>query len=609
MSIGFATYLSISASVTLAIFGSALVLLIVWQDPRRRSNWYFGLSMGVLALFGAMNAVWQVPQQFDLEPKPLIQIVTSLYVGALILIFNFVIVFAEIPLNIRAITHLVSIPLAIITTGLIWTDNFYADFEPLATGAYSYRVQPLGYAGVGVGLLYLLSSIGVLFAQRSEKARELSVPMIMLVASIFGFGLSNDLRRHGFTAIMTTISVILLGRLMLKYQVFKPLIDLNAELQRKNEQLSEATRMKAQFLANMSHELRTPLNSIIGYTDLVLNRTYGELTELQGDRLKKVVRNGHLLLELINDVLDLSKIEAGRLELTLGRVPTGELLDSLMQTFEPKAREKGLMLVRGYSGLPALWVDETRARQILANLISNAIKYTEQGVVIVRGHFDAEQRQVIISVTDTGIGIDPANQERVFEAFHQADHSLLHPHEGTGLGLVIARRLTEMHSGRIWFESVVGRGTTFHVALPAAEDVPQPSRIFEPRARNTGPVVLAIDDDAEAIEVIQGYLESANYRVYGACSPNDGLKLAHELKPVLITLDIRMPGVDGWQVLEALRRDPATAPIPVLIITATDDRNLAPMVGAEGFITKPVQPAILMDNVRRLLAVPAEARP
>jgi signal transduction histidine kinase len=198
-----------------------------------------------------------------------------------------------------------------------------------------------------------------------------------------------------------------LGRAVVNYQVFQPLADLNAELARKNAEIQEATLKKSQFLANMSHELRTPLNSIIGYTELVDNGTYGALGEVQQDRLRKVTRNGRVLLDLINDVLDLSRIEAGRVEARPRPVPTTDLLNSLIAEFEPQARARGLEMVRGYGKLPAMRVDEDLTRQILSNLLSNAVKYTDTGSVIVRGDFDESRHQVVLTITDTGLGIDP----------------------------------------------------------------------------------------------------------------------------------------------------------------------------------------------------------
>ena len=311
----------------------------------------------------------------------------------------------------------------------------------------------------------------------------------------------------------------------------------------------------------MSHELRTPLNSIIGYTELVTKGTYGALGDLQNDRIQKVNRNGRVLLELINDVLDLSKIEAGRMILSLETVPTTPLLDNLLSEFRVQAEEKGLSLVRGYSHLPAICADKARARQVFSNLLSNAIKFTDTGAVIVRGHFNAEEKQVVITITDTGPGISPERQSRLFDAYLDSESLLTRQREGTGLGLAIAHRLTVMHDGSLWFESTPGQGTAFHIALPAAEDEIPVSCVLEPRSRK-GPIMLAIDDDYEALEVLQGQLEAGKFRVYGACNANDGLRLAHDLHPILITLDVMMPDVDGWQVLETLRRDPTDGDDP-----------------------------------------------
>ncbi len=609
MAIDFATLVSLCADAALVIFGAALALMVIVQDVRRRSNQYFVVCMAIFALYGAANMAMAVPQQYDLDPKPVLYALTTLYVGGIILLYNFVLAFAGLPRSFRVKERLISMPLGTLAITMVWSDHIYRDFQPLTNGGYSYRLTPLGLGGVALAMVYLLSLIVVLYRQRIPKTRELAIPVAIMVLGLVGFSGTQALRRYALNAAALTVSVVMLGRLVLKYQIFQPLADLNAELALKNAELLEATQLKSQFLANMSHELRTPLNSIIGYTELVLNGTYGALTDLQQDRLHKVMRNGRVLLELINDVLDLSKIEAGRLALNLTRVSTVALLDSLLEEFEPAAAEKGVALVRGYGKLPALVVDEGRARQILSNLLSNAIKFTEQGVVIVRGYYDAAHHQVVLSITDTGPGIDPAQQERIFEAFPRVETVIAHQHEGTGLGLAITRRLTEMHNGNLWFESVVGQGSTFHVALPATDETPDPAPIITPRARNNGPVVLVIDDDQESIEVLQGYLESAKYRVYGARHANEGLKLARELHPSLITLDLRMPDMDGWQILEALQRDPVTKTTPVLIVSATDEPRGGPFPDVGGFIAKPVQPAVLLDHVRRLLSVAAPDSP
>jgi len=599
MSTGTANILSTSSGVALAVFGAALALLVIWHDARRLSNQYFALCMLIFSSYGVLNTVWCVSPAFDLEPEPAMYAATTFYIIGLILLFNFVIAFAALPRRIQRVEHWISVPLGVAFIGLLWTDQIFTHFK---LGTYEYTATPTAMIGGIIAVLYIGSSTVLVFRQHSPKRLPLLLATGMVLVGLVIFLAVPVLRRYSVNALAMMICMVLLGRLVIVHQVFQPLSDLNSQLIEKNEQLVDATRLKSQFLANMSHELRTPLNSIIGYTELVANGTYGELNAIQQDRLSKVGRNGRLLLDLINDVLDLSKIEAGRLNLDIVQVPTVELLNNLLDSIEPRVLEKGLKLVRGYSHLPAMRADENRARQILSNLLSNAIKFTEQGVVIVRGHYDETRQQVVISITDTGIGIDPKHQEHIFEAFHQADGTLTRKYEGTGLGLTISYRLCELHGGRIWFNSVPGRGSTFHVALPAAEGTPQPVPLVLPGLRAKGPLILSIDDDIEAIEVLQGHLEANGFRVQGICNPNDGIRLAHELKPALIPLDLRMPNTNGWAVFEVLRRDPDTANIPVLVISATDDQDVAQVVGGDGFLSKPVRLPALISQIHRLLA-------
>jgi signal transduction histidine kinase/CheY-like chemotaxis protein len=601
MFVGSATLLSLSANVTLAVSGAALVLLVLWQDARRRGNQYFGLCMTFFALYGAFNCPMQVAQQYDLDPVPLLKLLSTVYIGGIVLLFNFVLAFAGLPRRFRQLQSAISIPLSTLFIALVWLGFVFEDFKPLPAGSYRYNLTLTGMVGVGVAMLYLVSMVALLYRQHNPHARDLSIPILLLVLGVFVFSVTPRLREYSLNAVAVAASAVMLGRIVVRQQVFKPLADLNDALASKNDELAEATRQKAQFLASMSHELRTPLNSILGYTELVSSGTYGDLTELQRDRLQKIMRNGRLLLQLINDVLDLSKIEAGRLDLKFTQVPTVELLDGLLQEYEPKALEKGLSLVRGYGKLPALGADEIRARQILENLLSNAIKFTEHGVVIVRGHFDAVRQQVVVSITDTGPGIDPALQEHIFDAFRPMDSPLLGSYDGTGLGLAIARRLTEMHGGSLWFESVVGQGTTFHVALPSGESLTDTAAVIRPKARSKGPLILVIDDNREAIEVLQDQLETAHFRVCGVCDANQALQLVHEMNPALITLDVKMPGLDGRQVLTALRSDPVTASIPVLIISAMDKVDPEQYADANAFVLKPVRPEVLLEHVRRLL--------
>ena len=603
MSIVSPAIVSIITNTTLNIFAAALMLVVLWQNARKPSNRYFALCMLVFTSYGAANLLWAIAQRLNLDqPERVLYIATTLYVTGIILLFNFVIAFAGLPRYIRWFERLISIPLGVVFVVLLWSGEMFVDCTPLGDGSLSYRhdITPLGQLGIGITIGYLLSIVGLLFAQRNPRARELSVPVVVFVLGVLGFSASQDLRTYSLNAISILIAILLLGRLMLKYEVFLPLAELNTELIRKNEQLVQATQMKSQFLANMSHELRTPLNSIIGYAELVISRIYGDLTPLQEDRLQKVARNGRLLLELINDVLDMSKIEAGRLYLTMGEIDSAALLDDVLADFEAQACAKGLRLVRGYGPLPPLYGDEGRIRQILANLVSNAVKFTHEGVIIVRGHFNATRQQVILTVTDTGIGITPADQQHVFDAFHYRSSAVARQHEGTGLGLAIARRLAEMHGGSLWFESAAGRGSSFHVALPTTDNLDPPPLILEPRARVDGPIIVAIDSDYESLRDVQRHLESDAFRVYGAQTGNDGLRLVYALKPALVALDPVRLGADGERVMDVLRHDPAVADIPILVI-ADDPAAFAP----DGALQRPFERDDLIQHIyRRLAATP-----
>ena len=237
------------------------------------------------------------------------------------------------------------------------------------------------------------------------------------------------------------------------------------EIEAKGRELEVASRHKSQFLANMSHELRTPLNAVLGYTELLIDGIYGELSPKAGDVMTRIDRSGKHLLGLINDVLDLSKIEAGQLELALADYALAEVVHAVVTQVESLAAEKGLSLQAAVApGLPAGRGDERRLAQVLLNLVGNAIKFTEAGSVRIAAHRDGDA--FVVAVADTGPGIAEADRQRIFEEFQQADSSSTRKKGGTGLGLSIARRIVELHGGRIWVESTVGRGSTFSFRVP-----------------------------------------------------------------------------------------------------------------------------------------------
>ncbi len=376
------------------------------------------------------------------------------------------------------------------------------------------------------------------------------------------------------------------------------------EIQEKSRQLEQASRHKSQFLASMSHELRTPLNAIIGLTEMMVTNAARFGTEKAAEPLRRVHRAGTHLLGLINQVLDLSKIEAGKLELNPESVNLARLIDEVVGTARQLAEQnKNRLVVEMQDKLGMLTADPMRLRQILLNLLSNACKFTKQGEVALRVRKVADGRDWIeFAVADTGIGMTAEQQAKLFEEFSQADSSTAQRYGGTGLGLAITRKLTRMMGGDVTVESESGKGSVFTVRLPtggatsASEDT-RPHR---------GRCVLVIDDDATARELIAEHLKAEGFSVAAAAGGLEGLKLAKDLRPIAITLDVMMPDLDGWSVLAALRQDPELAEIPVIMVTILDEQRRAASLGAAGYLTKPIDRERLRGLMGRFRA---SARP
>jgi signal transduction histidine kinase/DNA-binding response OmpR family regulator len=369
----------------------------------------------------------------------------------------------------------------------------------------------------------------------------------------------------------------------------------------------QANQAKSQFLANMSHELRTPLNAIIGYAEMLAEDAEDDGDDDAAEDLGKIRAAGRHLLGLINDVLDLSKVEAGKMDVHAETVSTADLLAGIEATVRPLMRTNGNRLVVEGDGLPAeLRTDLTKVRQILLNLLSNAAKFTRGGTVTLSGA--AENGTVVFRVADTGIGMTPDQIGRLFQPFVQADASTTREYGGTGLGLTISRRFAQLLGGDVAVDSVAGEGTVFSVRLAAdVEAVAAPASA--PRAARpvpeAAPLVLVVDDDANSRDVLAQTLRRAGLRTAEAASGPEGLRLARDLRPALVTLDVLMPEVDGWAVLRELKADPVTAEIPVVIATITDERALGFALGAVGYVTKPFERADLVRTVRQHLGAAA----
>jgi two-component system NtrC family sensor kinase len=396
------------------------------------------------------------------------------------------------------------------------------------------------------------------------------------------------------------------GRLQESYAGLEQKVEERTrEVEEKSRQLEIASQHKSQFLASMSHELRTPLNAIIGLTEMMVTNAARFGTEKAAEPLRRVHRAGTHLLGLINQVLDLSKIEAGKLELSPETVNLPPLIDEVIGTARQLAEQnKNRLVVESQENLGSLTVDPMRLRQILLNLLSNACKFTKQGEVTLRVRKVVDRRHWIeFAVADTGIGMTPEQQAKLFEEFTQADSSTARQYGGTGLGLAITRKLARMMGGDVMMTSDPGKGSVFTVRLPGSADSPAKSSIgSDGSRRHSTDCVLVIDDDATARELISDHLKAEGFSVVSAGGGLEGLKLAKELLPTVITLDVMMPDLDGWSVMAALRQDSELAEIPVIMVTIVDEHRRGIALGAAGYLTKPIDRERLHRLVGRFRA-------
>ncbi|MEK7440859.1 MAG: ATP-binding protein, partial [Chloroflexota bacterium] len=375
---------------------------------------------------------------------------------------------------------------------------------------------------------------------------------------------------------------------------------LYEQLSETAERLREVDRLKSQFLANMSHELRTPLNSIIGFSRVIMKGIDGPVTDLQVQDLAAINTSGQHLLGMINDILDLSKIEAGKMELAFEKMDLEEIIKSVMSSIGGLIKDRPIRLVPDIqTDLPPVYVDSIRVRQVLINLFSNAAKFTEQGTITVRAvlqEFDTRS-MVKVSVRDTGQGIAQADLSKLFQAFTQVDGSATRRTDGTGLGLAISRNLVELHGGAIWVESVVGEGTTFFFTLPVYQPAPALPHV---QPGDTRRIILAIDDDARVIDLYRRYAEPHGYAVHGITNNLQAAESAQLLKPFVILLDVLMQERNGWQVLQELKQNNATKDFPVIICSILNEREKALSMGATDCLIKPILDIDLINAFERL---------
>ena len=364
-------------------------------------------------------------------------------------------------------------------------------------------------------------------------------------------------------------------------------------------------RMKSDLISIVSHQLRTPMTSIKGYTDLLYLETVGEINEAQRRFLSIIKSNADRLALLANDLLDISRIESGRIRLNLEFIHISAIIEEIAASLRGQIEEKGLGLKLDMpESLPPIYGDRDRVTQILTNLMDNARRYTRAGGQIIvsaqtKGNF------LQVSVADTGIGIAPEDQEKIFGRFYRADHPLVQEVAGTGLGLSIVKAFVEMHGGEIWVESEPGRGSTFSFTLPLAErgkDLEEFPALFpSPLSFTPSKRILVVEDEPDVAELIRYHLEGNGYRVTTAARGEEALAQAHQEKPDLITLDIRLPDIDGFEVLQRLKSDEETADIPVVILSIVPDRGDGFRLGAVDYVTKPVDEGRLLSAVGAIL--------
>jgi signal transduction histidine kinase/CheY-like chemotaxis protein len=452
-------------------------------------------------------------------------------------------------------------------------------------GIVSTLVVPISRKGHTTGLLYVANRRATVFGRQDEDT--LNHLAAQAAIAIENARLYEEVTKHA-------------------EDLENKVEERTRELQEINRRLEAASRHKSEFLANMSHELRTPLNAIIGFTRLVMRRSKEVLPAKQYENLEKINLSADQLLLLINDVLDLSKVEAGKMDVRPVSFQLESMIDICLRTVEPMIKPEQIQLAKELEpDLPQLVTDQDKLEQIVMNLLSNAIKFTETGTITVRARRYGDR--VSLAVTDPGIGIPEDARELIFEEFRQVDSSSTRRHGGTGLGLSISRHFARLLGGDITVQSRLGRGSTFTLSIPIRyEHEPSapaeaPAVALKPTvSAHHGKVMLAIDDDPDAIYLLRENLGDAGYRVVGALGGDEGLEKARTLRPFAITLDLLMAHRNGWDVLRDLKADPVTMGIPVIVISVVDNKESAYRLGAFDYLVKPFDREAILRALERI---------
>jgi signal transduction histidine kinase/CheY-like chemotaxis protein len=387
-------------------------------------------------------------------------------------------------------------------------------------------------------------------------------------------------------------------------RISQELLAANEQLALRARALVEASEAKARFLATMSHELRTPLNAVLGYAGLLRDGVYGAVSEQQERAVQSIVRRAKDLQLLIDDVLDLAKIESGRAELRVDEFDPSAVLAEVKDAIGSFARDKNLRVTVRTRIKRRVRLDRAKYKQVVLNLASNAVKFTPEGGEVELSVEEDEQDTMVTYVRDTGIGIAPENLGVIFDDFQQVESGTTRRFQGIGLGLAIVKRTVELMGGTVSVKSEPGHGTAFCMRFPVRPFgealVGEQGAIPDEAALSNDPIIVAIDDDPEVIALLRDSLAPAHFRVVGALNGDRGMELARILKPFAITLDIMMPEKDGWQVLREIKNDPELCRVPVIVMSIVSERSLGFSLGVTDYLVKPVDRRVLIDVLERL---------
>jgi CheY-like chemotaxis protein len=340
----------------------------------------------------------------------------------------------------------------------------------------------------------------------------------------------------------------------------------------------------------MSHELRTPLNAVIGFSEVLLERMFGQLNDRQDEYLRDIWNSGRHLLQLLNEILDLSKVEAGKMVLESSTFSVGSALDDTLAMVRERASSHAITLTVDIAAdVGAIETDELRFKQVLLNLLSNAVKFTPDGGSVTACAY-RDGTDLVVTVTDTGVGVPVEDQQRIFESFQQG-HRGPAKEEGTGLGLTLSKRIVGLLGGRMWLNSVVGEGSTFGFSIPATPA----GAVVIPEGSDGVPVVVLVEDDRASLDLMAAYLDGLPIHVASATDGTQALELIRGASPAAVVLDLHLPVVDGWQVLAQLKADADTAAIPIIVASAVDERQRGLALGADAYLVKPVSRDELVD--------------